>query len=140
MISDYVYKSLGKVQKSPVLFEVHAALPWQKTGIILTPKEKAVIVYQSGTWSVSSDASGCDADGGYRRLKYSEYPVPGAAEGALVGRVGDQVFLAGLSSQTPENASGELQFCPNDDLLGIYGSGLSDNSGSIKVMITIVPR
>ena len=58
--------------------------------------------------------------------------------GALVGRVGDQVFLVGIGpTVVPNNLSGELELCINDDLNRIYGAGLTDNIGSVSVQITI---
>ena len=63
------------------------------------------------------------------------YALPGAAEGALVGMVGNQPFLVGNRGVVPSNLSGMLHLAINDDVKGIYGAGYTDNSGSLKVMI-----
>jgi hypothetical protein len=59
----------------------------------------------------------------------------GAPMGALVGRVGSQVFLVGMGTTVPATASGVLELCINDDLNHIYGSGLADNIGGVFVSI-----
>jgi hypothetical protein len=63
--------------------------------------------------------------------------MPGQNEGALIGQVGNTVFLVGMGATVPSNVQGELQLCINDDLNGIYGAGFTDNIGSISVKIAI---
>jgi hypothetical protein len=65
------------------------------------------------------------------------YTMPNENEGALIGKVGDIVFLIGLGATTPLGFAGKLELCINDDLTGEYGAGLSDNSGSVNVQITV---
>ena len=65
------------------------------------------------------------------------YTLPGANEGALIGRIGSNgaPFLIGAQGQLPHGQKGELQLCINDDLDGRYGAGLSDNQGSLSVEV-----
>lgn len=65
------------------------------------------------------------------------YTLPGANEGALVGRVGSYgtPFLLGDMGAVPPGQSGELQLCINDDLEGRYGIGLADNQGALTVQV-----
>jgi hypothetical protein len=63
--------------------------------------------------------------------------LPGAAEGALIGRVGNggKPFLVGDLAQVPGDQQGELQLCINDDLTGQHGSGLKDNTGALTIRV-----
>lgn len=67
----------------------------------------------------------------------SGYTLPGASEGALIGRVGSAgtPFLIGDLAQIPAGQQGELQLCINDDLDGRYGVGLKDNQGALTVRV-----
>jgi len=64
------------------------------------------------------------------------YPLLGANEGALVGRVGNNPpFLIGTGANVPKGQTGQLQLVINDDLGGRYGAGLTDNEGQLVVSI-----
>lgn len=65
------------------------------------------------------------------------YTLPGASEGALIGRVGDtgEPFLIGDLAEIPAGRRGELQLCINDDLNGRYGVGLQDNQGELTARV-----
>lgn len=144
-----VYKSIN----------VQANIGWQRTGIQVGQTLTYTFTYEFGHWTAlpSSnnnklyDANGCVG------LKIPEnqtgYPVPGANMGALVGRIGQsgKPFLIGDGpfslSPAIENIpnpalppiesheSGELFLCINDDIGGAYGAGLTDNIGSVSVLI-----
>ena len=69
----------------------------------------------------------------------SGYTMPGQNEGALIGKVGDTVFLIGRNVTIPSTLSGTLELCINDDLDGQYGygAGFSDNQGAIEISVEI---
>ncbi|MGX4727481.1 GMC family oxidoreductase [Pseudomonas corrugata] len=108
---------------------------WQGTGVQIdgvVPRRARWIL---GFWNASPDSGWVDGKGNPNYTAKSGYTLPGAAEGALIGRVGDSgtPFLIGDLAQIPAGQSGELQLCINDDLMGRYGAGLSDNQGALTV-------
>lgn len=117
---------------------VQAAIKWQNTGVMVNPGTKVTVTYQSGLWTANPQSGILyDADGSPNFIPAKTgYTLPGANEGALIGKVGNEVFLIGSNAIVPANLSGELQLCINDDLNGIYGAGFTDNIGSITVKIT----
>lgn len=123
-----------------ITFDVQADKPWQNTGVHIKATEKAIINYQSGTWYISPSVPNCDAEGNYRYIAKTGYAMQYKPEGGLIGRIGTEVFWVGAHCETPPGAVGELQLCPNDDLDARYGCGLRDNSGSLKVSITVKDR
>lgn len=80
----------------------------------------------------------CNADGYPWYIARPGYALAGAKEGAVIGRIGDKVFLVGKYVKSPAGASGRLYLCPNDDLYQQYGKGLTDNYGQITMEITSV--
>lgn len=75
-------------------------------------------------------AGGADGHPTYRGGP--SYLMPGAPEGALVGRVaGGAVFLVGSNGKTPAGASGRLYLGGNDEVQGRY-----DNRGFLIVTYT----
>ncbi|WP_206155920.1 hypothetical protein [Chitinophaga fulva] len=124
---------------SPVT--VQANIAWQNTGVVLTAANKATIKYASGLWTANPQDNGgqlYDAAGNPVFIPAKQgYTMPGQNEGALIGRVGSTVFLVGMNATVPANLSGEIQLCINDDLNGQYGAGLTDNIGSISVVIGV---
>lgn len=117
--------------------------PWLDTGIRLNESTFAKITYVSGTWTANPNDNGgllYNSAGNpiYINAKPG-YTMPNENEGALIGRVGQTVFLIGLGATTPTGLSGKLELCINDDLNGEYGAGLSDNIGSVNVQIAVGP-
>lgn len=132
------------VGDSPLLaveLTVQSTQTWLNTGINIAPGKTMTIAYQSGTWTADPntnnghlyDANGCPGI----TVTQPGYPLPGVNMGALVGQVGSNpVFLIGDGPiPTPSGQSGTLKLCINDDLKGLYGPGLKDNSGSVTVKI-----
>lgn len=117
--------------------------PWLDTGIRLNESTFATISYVSGLWTANPNDNGgllynSAGNPTYINAKPG-YTMPNENEGALIGRVGQTVFLIGLGATTPPGLSGKLELCINDDLNGEYGAGLSDNIGSVNVQITVGP-
>ncbi|MBC3365565.1 GMC family oxidoreductase [Pseudomonas sp. SWRI154] len=117
--------------------QVQSNKAWQGTGVQLNAQVPRLVRYVSGQWQASKEGGMVDGKGGSRHIAYSSYTLPNAAEGALIGRVGDggTPFLIGDLAQLPVNEQGELQLCINDDLTGQHGAGLTDNIGALTVRV-----
>lgn len=120
-----------------VTLTVQANQTWQGTGVQINGLVPRLVRYVSGLWCASPQGGNVDGNGGSRHIDYSSYALPGAAEGALIGRVGSggKPFLVGDLAQVPGNQQGELQLCINDDLTGQHGAGLSDNTGALTIRV-----
>lgn len=133
------YSTTDSLQATNVLYpltvSVAANQAWQSTGLVVTGNQKTDVSYVSGMWSFNPQLPPCDAAGnpGYRAKPF--YTLPGQPEGALIGKLGDTVFLIGRQLTLPSGVAGTLQLCINDDLDARYGAGLKDNSGSLTIRI-----
>jgi hypothetical protein len=117
---------------------VRARKKWQDTGIQCSRGDVITIRYKSGLWNVNPHHSGLyDAEGSSYIAHQHGYIVVGAAEGALCGRIGSsgQAFYIGNTGRIVADRNGTLQLIANDDYVGRYGAGFSDNKGAIKVDI-----
>ena len=118
-------------------FVVESKKVWPSTGYSVPAGSKIVVTWLSGEWS-ANPAWGILVNGngnpGYPNAKPG-YALPGAPEGALVGKIGNQAFLIGNTGVVPANLAGMLFLAINDDVNGIYGPGYTDNIGALKVMI-----
>ncbi|MFW2372689.1 MAG: hypothetical protein ACN4GM_06165, partial [Gammaproteobacteria bacterium] len=123
----------------PVTVEANVA--WQNTGINISATEAGVISYKDGLWTANPNDNGGNLYNANGNPVYIDakagYTLPGVNEGALIGKVGDRIFLIGENASIPAGVSGVIELCINDDLTGEYGSGLTDNQGSIAVTINI---
>lgn len=120
----------------PLLVTVQANQAWQDAGLTVSGTQTTTIVYQSGEWSASPDSGMRKANGDPACIAKPFYTLPGAPEGALIGRIGSRVFLVGDQATAPAGVAGALQLCINDDLDGRYGRGLADNRGSLTVKVS----
>lgn len=152
ILLDYNPPPANPTQSYPVLLEVivgdspftgiQASQPWFDTGIQVKQGSTVAISRVSGLWTADPDTHNgqlYDADGCPNVIATQPgYPLTQVAMGALIGKIGEQgqPFLVGNAlSQTPKDETGKLFLCINDDLQGLYGAGLKDNRGSIRVMI-----
>jgi len=117
---------------------VDSTLPWQNAGYVNAGK-RYTIEYVGGLWTANPRINGGNLygpNGSSVVATQSGYPLVGANEGALVGRIGkNPPFLIGTGTTTPQGQTGPLQLVINDDLEGRYGAGLTDNEGQIVVSI-----
>jgi hypothetical protein len=120
---------------------VQADIAWQNTGVVISESNTVNINYVSGLWTANPQDNGGELYNAYGNPTFitakSGYTMPGQNEGALIGKVGNTVFLIGMGATLPQNLSGEIQLCINDDLNGEYGAGLTDNLGAIVVSIDV---
>lgn len=120
----------------PFHSQIYANKAWQDVGLVLQSREIAEIAVGSEMWSFNPRERPCTAQGSSLKAR-PHYTMPNQNEGALIGRVSDQVFLVGGGANTPNDTSGLLQFCINDDLEQKYGAGLTDNFGYVSVTIIV---
>jgi len=124
-----------------VSFNVASTEPWQNTGYI-NKTETYNIRYIGGLWTANPEINNGNLYGPTGSdivASQPGYPLVGANEGALIGRIGDnEPFLIGTAATTPAGQIGPLCLSINDDLKGQYGKGLTDNEGQISVSITPV--
>lgn len=117
----------------PITLTVQANKAWQASGLIVTGRQVTRITAQ-GSWTANPATGMWGAAGIPNSHTRRGYTMPGEAEGALIGRIGNNApFLVGVEAQVLAGQSGSFELCINDDLDGIYGVGLSDNIGTLQV-------
>jgi len=112
-------------------FNLPADQTWMDTGLLVRKNQAVQIAYLSGFISDAQTAMP-DASGyGYvcGRQDCCE-PMPSAPRGALIGRVGQEVFYIGNGKTLSMPAAGSLQVRVNDCDTGLY-----DNRGSLNIII-----
>lgn len=122
-----------------IYITVKATEKWHDTGILLGKNELVKIRYLSGEW-LSNPLNGlCDANGtdGHKGLPY--YTMEGANDGALIGKLVDEVFLVGKEKDVDFDIDYKkhLYLCINDDIDKKYGCGLDDNKGELNLELKI---
>jgi hypothetical protein len=121
----------------PFAFTIRADRGWQATGVFLQSGRQALIT-ANGVWTANPATGMTGPAGTPYYIAKPGYALPGAPEGALVGRVGSSApFLVGTGAASPARQAGWLSFVINDDLLGIYGAGLLSNIGTLQVHVSI---
>ena len=117
----------------PVMKDISADRGWQNTGILLDSGQTIQFQYlfgeirdgetilrgPSGSGYICGDSTCCE-------------PMPEVRRAALIGRVKDHLFLIGDKNTIEVPETGELRLRIND-----CDEGLFDNSGSLKVKISL---
>lgn len=117
----------------PFIHSVSSKQGWTTTGIEVSAGETLCITHHSGLWNGDGGRHPRHGPDGPTVDAYnapSGYPLPGAMEDSVVGRVGGEVFFVGSNLRKKIKKSGVLYLTIND-------TGYHDNSGSIKMSITI---
>ncbi len=113
------------------VLEVPADRGWGDTGLLLRSEETFRAAYLSGQAAdgatVLADAAGSSYTCGH---EYCCEPLPGAPRGALIGRVGREIFYLGNGGLFVSPANGPLQLRLNDCDEGLY-----DNRGSLQIVV-----
>lgn len=132
----FVREKIGTINTN---CEVSSKTKWVDSGMNINTGDKVEVRYSGGRWKAGPESGFVDAAGNPQFSAKPGYTLPGANEGALCGRIGQEgeVFLVGKKVSFTANTSGELYFCINDDLNGKYGAGLSDNTGFVYVTVDI---
>jgi hypothetical protein len=113
---------------------VSASTQWTPTGLTVRQGER-ITFSSTGEVQLSSDASDlANANGARSGRKSATAPVPNAAAGALIAKVGNSTPIPIGENQTVTMpANGQLFLGINDDHLG-------DNSGGFRVQATRAGR
>lgn len=130
-----VAAAMAKLYPVNTTVVVQSTQAWQSTGITVGAVP-VNIKYVGGQWTANPATGMVDSGGNDGLTAKPEYTMEGQNEGALIGRVGTNVFLVGLGAAVPANLNGLLELCINDDLTRKYGPGLTDNEGAVTVSIT----
>ena len=111
---------------------VNARQQWVDTGIDLRAGD-LLNVSATGRASWAPNAPYTDPNG--TGSAPANYPVPGAGEGGLIGRIGNtQAFMVGANLDSHRaNAAGRLYLMVNDDMV-------SDNRGSFNATVIVERR
>lgn len=114
--------------------QVQANKGWQGTGMHVNGQSWQLAECTGGQWTANPDDGMVSAAGSAMLIAKPGSPMPGQAEGALIGRIGNSgvPFLVGKKAQLPRARQGELQLCINGDL---SEAGLKDNQGSLSVEV-----
>jgi hypothetical protein len=119
--------------QSALLTEIESNQGWQDTGVELMQGGSFHIEYVSGTWTywpgtiVPLDANG---DNYICSAAFCCEPLPHGRKGALIGKIGEDVFFVGNGGTLTANASGNLFLRIND-----CDTALVENVGSVKMRI-----
>ncbi|HTF03090.1 MAG TPA: hypothetical protein VK826_03660 [Bacteroidia bacterium] len=116
---------------------VAANRSWQDTGVNVAANNTVYLADQNGSWTANPAFGSYGANGNPTVKGKLLYTLPGANEGALIGRIGSTVFLFGMGGVAPAGLSGRLNMCINDDLNAVYGQGLADNSGTLSMCVFV---
>lgn len=143
MPTQFLHIDANTLQLVETIRTVNSQNNWTDTGVVAQPGSQITVTATSGEWTSNPNTNGgklYDANGCPGLIATQPgYPLQNVNEGALIGRVGtNPPFLIGNGPvQTPPGQSGALQLVINDDLGGLYGPGLKDNSGCIQVKIKV---
>ena len=122
-------RGAARRDQGEVVLEVSARTPWTDAGIDVRAGD--TLVFQSrGTIEWANDRNATAPPAGAAGQATSAAPVPGAAIGALVGRIGQgrPFVVATHNNSVRVTESGRLYLGVNDDVL-------TDNSGAFQVMV-----
>ena len=128
-------------------YTVYANIHWLNTGLALDGAADVSIAAAGGQWTANPDTGMVSPDGNASFIAKPGYTLPGAAEGMLVGYIGDAppppeaapdgVFPIGQGTTLSTVPRGVLYLAINDDISGQYGAGFLDNDGTIQVKVTV---
>lgn len=114
-------------------FTVFSDLGWQDTGVTLREGQQFQVQYVSGRWTYwSGTLAPFDGNGDNYICGRAECcePLPGERKGALIGKIGNEVFLIGNGGTFTAGSRGRLLLRMND-----CDGSFSDNKGAIQVRI-----
>lgn len=126
--------------RTEVYLFIDATKKWQATGVFVKSDTDTISVTRAaGSWTSHSGRRTekyLDGQGWSGHKAKPGYALPGAPDGALVGRIGDSApFYIGNRGRVPTQTRGELFLTINDDLDARYGAGYPDNDGALYVVV-----
>jgi hypothetical protein len=113
---------------------------WVDTGLSLKGTAAVEIEVTGGSWTANPANGMVNANGHAGLIAKPGYNLPGSVEGLLVGSVGPniQAFAVGMNYTIPPGPTGPLLLSINDDIDRRYGTGFTDNRGSIEVILKVI--
>ena len=112
--------------------DLPAASTWFDSGVNLAAGQRLRLT-ASGQWSNGGAQPQMVGPGGWPTVNLSGSIAPGLPFAALVGRVGDKVFLVGTDTVVRPGVGGRLYLSMND-----IASGFGDNTGTLRVTIAVL--
>jgi hypothetical protein len=119
--------------------EIHSDKLWQDTGLDLRAGDKVLIEVVNGRWKKSPNEAYNNGSGtgyicgGVLASTDCVEPMPMYPTDALIGRVGDQIFLIGQRVEITVEQNGQLSMRMNDGDFDIF-----DNEGSLTVGVLVL--
>ena len=118
----------GSMPVTAQVLLVSAKQQWLETSIFLNKDEKFEAAAR-GTWTNGGGTPQMVGPQGWSSVHISSTLAPGLPLGALIGKVGDKIFLIGDQFQGTSPAAGNLALAMNDN-------DFSDNEGTMRVTLT----
>src|SRR5262249_54087048 len=100
----------AKSTMAPV-YTIDAKVKWNRTGVFSSPGASIWVTVVGGSWTANPNwGFRVDGEGNKRYIGKPGYALPGVPEGALVGRLGNQVFYVGNRGRIPNTPQSEELF------------------------------
>lgn len=120
----------------PVTVAIRARQGWQSTGATIDARYMTTVACRNGTWTLDAGARECDGAGHAALVAGPTCPLPGAPQGALIGRAGAGIFLVGNVTTVPAGLAGPLELGINSDETSPHGAGPARHGGRLLVRIS----
>jgi hypothetical protein len=123
----------------PLQVEIDSRRGWQSAGLWVEQDTKLTIEVIAGEWNYWPESSPDNAGQGWSYIcanvipaSQCVEPLPDFPAGALIGRIGNQVFGIGSSATVVAQQSGRLSLRINDADHALY-----DNRGKLQVRVML---
>ena len=117
----------------PMEFTCKANMAWQPTGIILHPGDRLTVQYENGQWTVDTRGGFAPPAGNPHTPGLPTDILPTADRSALIGRVGDSVFLIGNAFNDDAPAEGHLYCAINNNISTSDGAPFLRTEGAVTM-------
>jgi hypothetical protein len=124
---------------APVEFTCNAAQSWQNTGILVHAGDRLTILYENGQWTADIRAGLAPPAGNPRTPGRTNDVVPAAYHSALIGRVGDQLFIIGNALDTVATVDGRLYCVINTDISAADARPFLAADGQVTMRALVIP-
>ena len=124
---------------APVEFTCNAQSAWQNTGIPLHAGDRLSIDYETGLWTADIRNGLSSPAGNPHTPARAGDVLPTAVRSALVGRIGDSVFLIGSKFDGTVPSDGRLYCVINTMITKSDASALLPADGSVTMRARVSP-
>ncbi len=125
-------------QMEPVEFTCKAARSWQNTGVMVHAGDHLSVLYENGQWTADVRSGMASPAGNPLTPGRPGDVLPAASHSALIGRVGDSVFLLGNKFDGVVPAEGRLYCVINTDISASDNAPFLLTDGSVTMRAAIV--